>query len=237
MCVNASVFLALCAKHVCHSCFFLELNRLYQKIAGHHLEAVADDILMTHVHAFQYVWAQWASTCFFAQDAIIKIPSSSSPQFWSPSPSSTLLTLCFCIVGGAHRAYRLWVERWFDMYLLAKVNQYVSLIQKLFGGLLYRPHTEAYVHALHFFNISPYIWKRLCWHFSTFVLACLERVQFVTYVTSFVFAFACPYSLDICGFTYMVQARQMCFYCTVFFRNTCIKLFFAKMWSYFWSLH
>ena len=64
-------------------------------------------------------------------------------------------------------------------------------------------------------------------HIKTFVFAflsicaCISRhlcLHFLTYVTSYVFAFTLTRSTFVV--TYMVQARQMCFYWTVFCRNT-----------------
>ena len=52
------------------------------------------------------------------------------------------------------------------------------------------------------------------------ICACISRhlcLHFLTYVTSYVFAFTLTRSTFVV--TYMVQARQMCFYWTVFVRK------------------
>ena len=99
------------------------------------------------------------------------------------------------------------------LHWLKICNKLAYVIQKLFQGLLYRPHTEhlarrrqTYYMSAFFQRCSTFyltyknkcvcISQHLCLHFSTFVLAfldicaCISRhlcLHFSTYVTSYVF--------------------------------------------------
>ena len=88
-----------------------------------------------------------------------------------------------------------------------------------------------------FLNICACISWHLCLHFSTFVLAFLDICRIICLCIY-------PYLLDICGYIYgagstdvFLLDRSFSYINANICNNKCIRSYFAKIKSYFMSLH